>query len=117
MKNGGEVPENRVAKGVQSGINNSHEVLNGKKKTTSEDWQPKFPLWGKGGLMSPWEAAKRAELISGGKEERGRSRSREPRSDLKSLLSLKLFKRDPGSKSLQTKGMSHGRAFSCLAIF
>ena len=72
MENSKGIPEGREAKETQLEANASHRVLNGKKKTTSEDWQPKFPLWGKGGLMSPWEAAKRAQLIFGEREEKGR---------------------------------------------
>lgn len=71
MENGREVPEGGEAKETQSKAFASRGVPNGKKKTASAAWQPKFPPWGKGGLISPWEAAKRAELISGGKEEKG----------------------------------------------
>ena len=38
-------------------------------EVSTTDRQFKFPIWAQGGLMSPWEATKRAELILGGKEE------------------------------------------------
>lgn len=71
MENCREIPEGREAKEAQLEANASARVPNGKKKTASAAWHLKFPLWGKGGLISPWEAAKRAELIAGGKEEKG----------------------------------------------
>ena len=44
------------------------------------DRQFKFPIWAEGGLMSPWEAIKRAELILGGKE-KGKLKLENPKDD------------------------------------
>ena len=57
-----------MAKNEKTNAKHLSSISDNITEISTTNRQFKFPIWAKGGLMSPLEATKRAELILGGKE-------------------------------------------------